>query len=85
MVGASNRESGIVGVDMRSLGIPLDLRGISSTDRTGPIGLKPLVYTFGMELVITGQYPQKLARLKVTHTYHTQCLLGLMVVRVEPV
>lgn len=33
--------------------------------------LKPLVYTLGMELVITGQDPQELAGLKVTHTHHT--------------
>lgn len=74
-----------MGADMRSLRVPLDLRGIGSADRTGPVGLKPLIYTFGVELVITGQYPQELARLKVTHTYHTQCLLRLMVVGVEPV
>lgn len=59
IVGASKRESGIVGVRMRkrSLRIPLDLRGIGSTDRTGPVSLKPLVYTLGVELVITGQDP----------------------------
>lgn len=85
MVGASIRESGIVDVDMRSLRVPLDLRGIGSTDRTGPVGLKPLVYTLGMELVITGQYPKELTRLEVTHTYDTQCLFRLMVVGVEPV
>lgn len=33
--------------------------------------LQPLVYTFSMELVITGQHPEKLTRLKVTHTHHT--------------
>lgn len=33
--------------------------------------LKPLVYTLGVELVITGQHPQELAGLKVAHTYHT--------------
>lgn len=33
--------------------------------------LKPLVYTLGVELVITGQDPEELARLEVTHTYHT--------------
>lgn len=42
LVGASKRESGIVGVGMskRSLRIPLDLRGIGSTDRTGPVSLE---------------------------------------------
>lgn len=75
----------VMGVDMRSLRIPLDLRGIGSTDRTGSVSFEPLVYTLGMELMIAGQDPQELARLKVTHTYHTQCLLRLMVVGVKPV
>lgn len=75
----------VLGVELRSLRIPLDLRGIGSTDRTGSVSLKPLVYTLGVELVITGQDPQELARLKVTHAYHTQCLLRLMIVGVEPV
>lgn len=54
MVGASNRESEIVDIYRRSLRVPLYLRGIGSTDRTGPVSLKPLVYTLGVELVITG-------------------------------
>lgn len=40
-VGASKMESGIVlGVDMRSLRVPLHLRGVGSTDRTGSISLE---------------------------------------------
>lgn len=70
---------------MRSLRIPLDLRGIGSTDRTGSVSLKPLVYTLGVELVIAGQDPEELARLEVTHAHHTHCLLRLMVVGVEAV
>lgn len=75
----------VADVSRRSLGISLHLRCVRSTDGTGPVSLKPLIYTLGVELVITGQDPQELARLKVTHTDHTQCLLRLMVVGVEPV
>lgn len=48
----------IVGVvHLRSLRISLDLRGIGSTDRTCSVSLEPLVYTLGVELVITRQDP----------------------------
>lgn len=47
----------VLGDDMTSLRIPLDLRGICSTDRTGSVSPKPLVDTLGVELVITRQDP----------------------------
>lgn len=68
-----------------SLRISLDLRGIGSANGTGSVCLEPLVYTLGVELMVTRQDSEELARFEVTHTHHTQCLLRLMVVGVEPV
>lgn len=38
-----------------------------------------------MELMAAGQDSQQLARLKITHTHHTQCLFRLMVIWIEPI
>lgn len=87
LVGASieRGEGSRVGRRQRSLGIPLDLGGVGSTDGTGTVRLKPLVDALGVELMIAGQDPQELPILKVAHADHTHRLLRLMVVGVEPV
>lgn len=38
-----------------------------------------------MELMAAGQDSQQLTGLKITHAHHTQCLLRLMVVWIEPI
>lgn len=38
-----------------------------------------------MKLMAAGQDSQQLAGLKVTHTYHTQCLFRLMVIWIESI
>lgn len=36
---------------------------------------QPLINAFSMELVRTGQHPQDLTRLEITHANHARCLI----------
>lgn len=80
-----NNLTGVCGTLVWSLRVSLHLGGVSPTNGTRPVGPKPLVDALPMELVAAGQDSQQLAGLKITHAHYTQCLLRLMVIRIEAV
>jgi len=63
---------------LASVGIVYSHGGISPTDWTGSISLKPLINASCMEFVRTGQHSQILFHLKVTHADDTEGLIAFV-------